>query len=119
MQLTIAVARELARLQTALVCLVGTAEGNEAQEQLEGHCRIAQRLRQLRDVPEDAALDAQEAERGADLPSFAADELLHDIPGGHEAAEQLSSSGAAETSAARLFKWFTARVVEGERPAVL
>ena len=42
--LTIAVARDLARLQTALVALVGTAEGNEAQEQLEGHVRIAQQL---------------------------------------------------------------------------
>ena len=47
--------RDLARLQCMLISLIGTSEGNAAQEQLEGQSRIAATLRMFRDAQQDAA----------------------------------------------------------------
>ena len=84
MELGTLVARDLARLQCILVSMIGTAEGSEAQEQLEGHMRIAKTLRMFREAPERDALDALDAVRGKSDTGRLADSLLAGIPDGQE-----------------------------------
>ena len=84
---------------------------------MEGHCRIAERLRQAQDAEEDAGLDAHDAARDGDLPGRHAEELLADVPGGADAAAQLAREGST-TTAGSLFQWFVRAVLAGERPKV-
>eukprot|EP00972_Heterocapsa_arctica_P115661 16449004-Heterocapsa_arctica.AAC.1 len=117
MKLGIEVARDLARLQTMLVGKFGTAEGNDAQQQLEGHLRISETLRQLRDPDDDGTCDAREAERGAEGLHASHAELVEELPGGREAAEQLGREGHT-TKAGQLYRWLVTAVLAGERPKV-
>ena len=58
MKLGLEVARDLARLQTTLITMVGGPDGEAAHQQLHGHCRIADKLRQSRDAEAEVGADA-------------------------------------------------------------
>ena len=117
MQLGIEVARDMARLQCMLISLIGTDEGNAAQEKLEGHSRITATLRKLRDGQDANYLDAIDAARDDQHTGPVSDRLLADIPGGPEAIEELKLEGTS-TIPGRLFRWFVQQVIAGDRPRI-
>ena len=118
MKLGVEVARDLARLQTTLITMVGGPEGEAAHQQLQGHCRIADKLRQSRDTEAEGGADAFAECRTAELPGHLSEDLLADIPGGAKAVEELTVEGTS-TIAGRLFRWLIRAILAGDRPKVI
>ena len=120
MNLSLSVGRDLARLQTMLLSIIGErSDGNLAQEQMEGAGRIAQTLRQLRQVEDDEdLLQNLDFLRGGSEAGGTSDSLLSEILGGVEAKEDLIREGY-KTLPGKLYQWLTKEILAGGRPRVI
>ena len=110
MDIRLQTARELARLQAALVVRC-SLEGNVAQELLEGHMRLSYALRAH-------AID-QHVDYGhdEDATGTVAEGLFADVPGGEEAARTLAEN--PDTAQSKFVIWAVNEVLNGRSPRVL